>query len=328
MFFAADRRGFAAVLLASLVGFGCARGEPPGSGPATAVASTRVVPAAPSSVAATTRLPAEQLTWVWENTAIGKMAALVVVPERAADERFPVLITMHGRGEAFKGPERGARGWVDDYALLRAMHRLAAPPLTSADFEGHVEASRLAHLNQALSADAFRGLIVVCPYTPDMLAGEHPFQKAPPLAEFLTRTLLPRVYKETPALGTVASTGIDGVSLGGRAALTSGLLHPEAFGAIGTIQAAFDVKDAPEIAARARAAREKYPDIALRLLSSDGDYFLRANRAIAAALAQAGVKHELLIVPGPHDYEFNRGPGAIEMLLFHDRVLRGKKPSP
>ena len=27
-------------------------------------------------------------------------------------------------------------------------------------------------------------------------------------------------------------------------------------------------------------------------------------------------------VPGPHDYVFNRGPGVLEMLLFHDRALR------
>jgi hypothetical protein len=35
-------------------------------------------------------------------------------------------------------------------------------------------------------------------------------------------------------------------------------------------------------------------------------------------------KQEHLVVPGPHDYPFNRGPGAIEMLLWHDRVLRGE----
>jgi enterochelin esterase-like enzyme len=188
-----------------------------------------------------------------------------------------------------------------------------------------VDPQRLRYLNQALSREAYRGLIVVCPYTPDILAGDRPFDKAPPLAEFIALTLLPRVYRETPALGTAASTGLDGVSLGGRAALTSGLLRPEAFGAVATIQAAFDVKDAPEIAARARAARQRFPDLKLRLLSSEGDYYLRANRAIARALEQAGVTHELLIVPGPHDYEFNRGPGAIEMLFFHDRVLRAKK---
>jgi len=32
------------------------------------------------------------------------------------------------------------------------------------------------------------------------------------------------------------------------------------------------------------------------------------------------------VVTGPHDYAFNRGPGALEMLAYHDRVLRGADP--
>jgi enterochelin esterase-like enzyme len=287
----------------------------------TAHASSAAAPA--SSERAPARLPAEELTWVWESSPIGKMIAVVVLPERGPGDRFPVLITMHGRGEALKGPERGARGWVDDYALGRALRRLADPPLVPLDFEGHVTADRLEILNQALAAKAYRGLIVVCPYTPDMLAGDAPFERAPPLAAFLAGTLLPRVFKETPALGTRESTGIDGVSLGGRAALTSGLLRPDAFGTVAGIQPAFDRKDAAEITARTRAARQRYPDLRLRLLTSEGDFFLRSTRAIDAALTSASVEHDLLVVPGPHDYEFNRGPGAIEMLFFHDRALRG-----
>jgi hypothetical protein len=27
------------------------------------------------------------------------------------------------------------------------------------------------------------------------------------------------------------------------------------------------------------------------------------------------------VVPGPHDYVFNRGPGSVELLYFHDMVL-------
>jgi len=322
MSFAAER---CAALVAGALALGCTRAEPPGSGPATAPKAAHVVAPPSASTKAPSRLPFEQLTWVWDDTPVGKMVVLVVLPEREPGERFPVLVTMHGRGESLKGPERGARGWVDDYALVRAMKRLAAPPLRSEDFEGHVEPSRLSYLNQALSKTPYRGLIVVCPYTPGTLVGEQPFAKAPPFADFVTSTLLPRVYKETPALATRESTGIDGVSLGGRASITSGLLRPQAFGAVSAIQAAFDVKDAPEIASRARAARERFPDLELRLLTSEGDYFLRANRVIAAALDRAGVEHELLIVPGPHDYEFNRGPGAIEMLFFHDRVLRAKQ---
>jgi hypothetical protein len=260
-------------------------------------------------------------------TRVGQMRAVVVLPERHPDERFPVLVAMHGRGEALKGPDRGARGWVDDYALRRAITRLGQPPLKAADFEGFVEESRLSSLNEALAREPYRGLVVVCPYTPDMLGGEQPFAVAPLLAEFLVETLLPKVYRETPAIGTPESTGIDGVSLGGRASLTTGLLRPEAFGAVSTIQPAFDAKDAPEVAARARSAREKNARLRLRLLTSSGDYFLRSTRAIGTALSRSGVEHDFLLAQGPHDYAFNRGPGAIEMLVYHDRVLRGK-PAP
>jgi hypothetical protein len=43
-------------------------------------------------------------------------------------------------------------------------------------------------------------------------------------------------------------------------------------------------------------------------------------------MKEAGVPVFFDLVLGPHDYDFNRGPGGIEMLLFHDRVLRGEPP--
>ena len=103
------------------------------------------------------------------------------------------------------------------------------------------------------------------------------------LAEFLVDELLPRVYRETPAIGTAETTGIDGVSLGGRAALAVGLQRPRAFGAVGSLQAAFDPGEADLVARMARRARRLNPALRIRLLTSDGDYFLRANRAISAA---------------------------------------------
>ncbi len=61
----------------------------------------------------------------------------------------------------------------------------------------------------------------------------------------------------------------------------------------------------------------------LRLLSSEGDPFLAAVKAASAKMNELGVAHDLVIVPGPHDYAFNRGPGCAEMLLFQERALRG-----
>ena len=58
-----------------------------------------------------------------------------------------------------------------------------------------------------------------------------------------------------------------------------------------------------------------------RLLTSREDYFKRAIRSTSTAWRAAGIEHDFEELPGPHDYPFNRGPGAIEMLLWHDRLL-------
>jgi enterochelin esterase-like enzyme len=339
------RAGCLVALLAAC--FGCSRREPVGAphtesraapgkaaanaanadaanAPALSVAAAPASAVAPANAAAPAeRLPAEQRTWVFEAEGIGRMVAVVVLPERDSHTRWPVLLAFHGMGEALKGPDRGARGWLDDYALERAMKRLSAPPLRAADFESFVAPERLSRLNASLVTRPFRGLIVVCSYTPDMLRGDEPFEKAPPLARFVTETLLPKVASDVPSLGASA-TGIDGVSLGGRAAFGVGLLAPRSFRAIAGLQAAFDVEHAEDIATRAQAAYAANPALVFRVLTSTGDFFRPAGVAMARAMQKKGLPAELLVVEGPHDYAFNRGPGAIEMLLYHDRVLRGE----
>src|SRR5687768_12801472 len=120
-------------MLALLSVAGCKRSAPPAANeaslPRVPVAHASASAALPSGV-----LPARELTWTYAKTPVGRMRVVVLLPERRADERFPVLITMHGRGEALKGADRGARGWIDDYRLPRAIQRLENPPLKRADF--------------------------------------------------------------------------------------------------------------------------------------------------------------------------------------------------
>lgn len=247
--------------------------------------------------------------------------AVVVVPSWIkAGEKVPVLIALHGRGEAAKGPEGGALGWVHDYALLRAIDRLCKPPLTSADYEGFVTPARLADVNRDLDAKPFAGLVVVCPYLPDYDLGKT--DTLADYARYLLETVLPRVHKELPALASPAATGIDGVSLGGAAALRVGLTNADRFGAVGSLQAA--IRGGDQIAYYtdlARGARAKNPKVALRLLTSKDDAFHDPIVRTSEAWKAAGIEHDFMDVPGPHDYPFNRGPGAIEMLLWHDRKL-------
>jgi enterochelin esterase-like enzyme len=256
-------------------------------------------------------------TWTFD----GDGRAVVIVPSwTKPDEKLPVLIALHGRGEANKGPVEGVMGWPRDYALLRAIERVCAPPLTSADFEGFVEQKRLAEVNASLEAQPFKGLVIVCPYLPDVDL----HKAAAPVKEYaryLLESVMPRVRAELPVLASPSALGIDGVSLGGAVALRVGLGNPTAFGAVGSLQAALGEDQVSEITELARSARARNPSLALRLLTSKDDYFHSAITHTSQAWKAAGIAHDFADVPGPHDYPFNRGPGAIEMLLWHDRKL-------
>lgn len=269
-------------------------------------------------------LPAQELVWEYPTSEVGVERVVVLLPEREPSARFPVLVALHGRGEALKGPAAGARGWVDDYWLPTTIERLARPPISLEDLRGFADDARLQRLNQSLQQRPYQGLIVVCPYTPDTLPADESIDRAAPLARFVVRTVLPRVYRETPAIGTPESTGVDGVSLGGRAALGIGLLEPQAFAIVTALQAAVRSDNSQDILRRAREAKTQKPTLRVRLLTSSDDYFLKANTLLAENLNHEGIPTELVNVPGPHDYDFNRGPGGYEMLMFHDRVLRGQ----
>src|SRR5581483_3179164 len=100
------------------------------------------------------------LEWTMDPWPGGPATVKVLVPTWG--DKHPLVIALHGRGEALKGPARGASGWPDDYAMLRAYERLRHPPLVDADFEGLSDPSRLA----AMNTRKFEGLVVACPYVP------------------------------------------------------------------------------------------------------------------------------------------------------------------
>jgi enterochelin esterase-like enzyme len=294
----------------------CSRNEKSSSGPSQAGPSP---PPAPQPEPPRPATPTSTRLLQWDFAGGPSSRAVIVVPKWGdAATRFPVLVAMHGRGEAVKPPEEGAMGWPRDYALTRAVDRLRAPPLTADDYEGFVDPARMAQLNADLAARAFGGLIVACPHVPDMDPNGGDVRA---VARFVIDVLLPRVRAETPALSAPESTGIDGVSMGGALALRIGLSSPEAFGAVGALQPAIAPEMADELTEMARGARARRPGMRLRLLTSYGDYFHDAVTAASDAWTAGGVDHDFADVPGPHDYAFNRGPGSIEMLAWHDRAL-------
>jgi iron(III)-salmochelin esterase len=250
------------------------------------------------------------------------MQVVIRVPKTTPPKSgFPVLIAFHGRGESLKGPARGARGWLDDYKLARAAGRLLAPPLRSTDFEGLVTKKRLEQLNSGLQRHPYRDLIVMMPFLPDRFGRGQLFANAPLMADVVVGQLLPRLRREGAGVADLSRVGIDGVSLGGRVSLVLGLTHPQVFHTVGGVQAALDETELDQLVSMAQAAHKQNPDLKLRLLTSHEDYYLDVNREFSGRLDHNGVRHRLLISSGNHSYQFNRGPGAIEMLLFHSRQL-------
>jgi iron(III)-salmochelin esterase len=257
---------------------------------------------------------ARLLDWSFPGAAAtgGSERAVVLLPPGSGPH--PVLVALHGRGEAVRGPEVGAYGWVRSYRLLAMLSALGRGRLTTADLQGLVEPGRLAALNRSLSATPYGGLVVVCPHVPD-LTGKRALAATERWGKFLMETLLPRVRSEHPP-ARASAVGIDGVSMGGRVSMLVGL-------GVSGMQPAFDASEAADLVGRSRSYLAGRPAGKIRLLTSDGDYFRPAVGAIDGAMTSAGVAHDFLQVTGPHDYSFNEGPGGAEMLLWHDRVLRG-----
>jgi hypothetical protein len=263
------------------------------------------------------------LQWDFGVQPFGQARAAIVVPTWGSpDEKYPVVVALHGRGESLKPPVEGALGWPRDYALVRAFDRLRAPPLRDEDYEGLCEPARMAETNASLARRPFGGVIVACPFLPDVRPAAT--AEIGPYARFLLDVLLPRVRRETPALATSEATGIDGVSLGGIVALRIGLSSPDAFGAVGGIQPALREGQAADWTLLAQNARARCANLRLRILTSHDDYFRNAILGVDRAWTAAGVRHDFADVVGPHDYVFNRGPGSIELLLWNDRALRDR----
>jgi enterochelin esterase-like enzyme len=314
------RRSF---LVSSAIALGCTRRDRSASNATTQASALPPLPEMPEAGHPSARGEVGTETWSFDG---GNRAVVIAPAWLAAGQRVPMLIALHGRGEAVKGPELGAMGWPHDYELLRAIKRVCAPPLTPTDLEGFVDPKRLDTLNHDLTTKPFGGLVIVCPWLPD-LELRKPAQVRE-YGDYLLRSVIPRARRELPVIDAPESTGIDGVSLGGAVALRVGLENPNAFFAVGTLQAALSDDQSDEFTKLAKVAREKNGKLAIRLLTSKDDYFHGPITHLSQSFRAAGIAHEYVDIPGPHDYPFNRGPGAIEMLVWHDRTLsRGESGS-
>lgn len=235
----------------------------------------------------------------------------------AKDERVPLLVLLHGLAETVD-PRMGVYAWTERYGLETSYARLRHPPIARTSTRGEWTDARLAEVNAMLTAQPLRGLAIACPYTPNI--GKPAELEA--YARWITEVVIPRARAEGPLFTDAAHTTIDGCSLGGFLSLEVFLRRPEAFAAWGGVQSAIGEAGAAGYAERIKVALAKAGPRALHVETSTNDAFRKGNEGLSRALTERHVHHEFRMLPGPHDQPWLREAGTIEMLLWHDRLMR------
>lgn len=253
--------------------------------------------------------------------AFARRFTLCVPKHLAQGEKVPLLVLLHGLGETHD-PRAGAYAWLERYGLASAYARLRRPPIARISRRPDLVAARLAELNASLAARPFGGLVIACPFTPNIPRLAAPGVAFDEYAQWIAEVVVPRARRDAPVLPGARHVGLDGCSLGGHVALEVFLRRPEAFGAWGGVQSAFGEHRAAPFAERLQGALALVGPRALHIETSTGDPFHDANVKLASELRRRGVAHELRVLPGPHDQPWLREAGTLEMLLWHDRALR------
>jgi enterochelin esterase-like enzyme len=254
----------------------------------------------------------QELLRARETTIEGRRVTIFVPRERAADERLPFAVLLHGLGET-GDPRMGAWAWAERYGLVFAYERLQRPPVVRTLERKDLTDETLRDVNGLLAAKPMRRMAFVCPHMPNIQTAP----EARAYADFLQK-LLPAVRREANLTDDPTKTCLAGCSLGSFVGIEVFLKHPGSWGGYAGVQTAVFDTSADGIAERL----EKVADDGAKDLffsTSTLDHYRKSTEALVLGLGKRGVPCTFRISPGPHDQPWLREVGTLEMLLWMDR---------
>ncbi len=263
-----------------------------------------------------------------------KLREIIVEGERDIGQRFtlltpthtkkktPLLVMLHGLGETHD-QHIGAHAWIERYGLGSAYDRLCEPPVKRASKYPYWTDALLEKVNDQLSAQPFRGLTIVCPFTPNVYKAKRGRKVTLDLyADWLVDVVIPKARKESHVFTDAQRTWLDGCSLGGYVGAEVFLRKADHFGAWGTLQGALGEHRIAGYAEKIAALPQESGPRPIHVETSTGDAFRKVNERFSQLLTKHGVAHDFAMPPGPHNQPFLRDSGTLLKLLWFDRLKR------
>lgn len=247
----------------------------------------------------------------------GKVRVLVPHPARTGS-RSRAVVLLHGLGETHQLAS-ALIAWSDLYGARKADARLSTPPWVPPQRNSLWSDALLGAFNAELAVTPYLGAVLVCPRTPNPRLEGDRSRLFDEYASWLCDGVLPAVERQVPA--STRHVGLDGCSLGGYVAVEVLLGRQAHFAAAGCVQAALGQSRVARYAQQLTAVLGARPDFRFRLASSLGDPYLELNRNLSRRLHDQGLKHELDVVPGPHNQPWLCEIGTPRLLRWYDLTL-------
>lgn len=254
--------------------------------------------------------------------------AVAFVPKGLQSDAPPrAVVLLHGYAPGASDAQR-LEAWQREYGVDRAHQRLREPPIMRLyETVRYLSDRRLRELNQALAAQPYRGMVLVCPEAPAPYFSKRAAPLFQEYADWLADELVPKARAELGLSTEARDTGLAGVSMGGQLVLETLCRRPEPFGAACAVLAAISTRAAPRYAKRLAEALGELEPRKLCLLTCTRDTYRTANEALRTALSRHGLEAELTSPFGAHNSSWMREVGSLETLLFMDRALGRTTPS-
>lgn len=181
------------------------------------------------------------------------------------------------------------------------------------------------------------GIALLCPDGGQSWYMDSPVDTTSRYESFLVGELIPYADAHLPVARDARHRAVAGLSMGGFGAMRLGLLHPDLFGAAGSMSGGLDIRPFPgrweldRLLGRQSESPENWermtpinliPQLdpartpALIIDCGYDDFIFEVNRAFHRELRRRGIPHDFCVRPGEHELSYWANAIDYQMLFF------------